>query len=875
MALLLTCGSLLSNVAAQTTQGKDFWVTFMRMDFNDSNNAKMKLTISSNQAGQVRVENPYTGQGNTYNIKAGLNQLPELFNSNSADFQNDNFGCYSTQSELVKRTAVHIMSDVDISVFASSWKDKSFDATNVLPTAVLQDEYYVQCYTPSDHNGADKSQGSHFAVIATEDNTYVDITLGAATKGGKAAGSTFTTPQLNKGEVYYVWTNKGAGPVYDLSGTHVVARGGKKIAVFQGNPHTNLPYLPDPQQAKDRDHLYSQAMPIAYWGNTFAVTSSLNHHRDVVRVLAIEDGTTVTVNGNVVHTFDFATNPKRTFEFQIGDPVTGKDNPLVMGESCMIHTSCPCAVHLFTVSNRYEDPSGNSNGDPCMIWVSPIEQRIQEVTFSAFTQKDKDGKETITEHYVNIVTDNAYAPTVIIDGQSMASFFQPVATSSRYSFARIQVSANAHTIKAQGGFIAHAYGFGEKASYGYSCGSAATKTSVTIDGNIIMDDSVFQHPFCINEPMRFEAKFDAMVDNISWDFGDGVTRTTGDTPFDYHYDNPGWYDVFAYSNLTNECTGRTYRDTMHIAIRVTRPDTIRKNLYKCENELPFVYGDKTFTKATDDTVTFGCERVEIVHFEVGDTSHFAFETTARDVFNWNGVTYEKSGTYIDTLTNMHGCDSIVTATVTVITCLDMDVENPQNIICADDKTFFIPRTIHKGEIKDAWLLLDGQKYMVDFTSAPSEFKVTTNTIPAGQYNNGQLLVVDKHCGDTLHYGVQFTVQYAQSVFAQKWQNVLAVYNKDYNGGYDFVAFQWFLNGTPIEGATSSIYHTTEDFTPGDEYQVLLTRSDGVTMISCPKTIVETSIKQAPEQTTEKKWEQNQLYIIREGQYYNILGEKIQ
>lgn len=46
----------------------------------------------------------------------------------------------------------------------------------------------------------------------------------------------------------------------DLSGTYVKARNGKKIAVFQGCPHTNIPY-----QVKQRDHIFSQAMPTQYW----------------------------------------------------------------------------------------------------------------------------------------------------------------------------------------------------------------------------------------------------------------------------------------------------------------------------------------------------------------------------------------------------------------------------------------------------------------------------------------------------------------------------------------------------------------------------------------------------------------------------------
>ena len=51
--------------------------------------------------------------------------------------------------------------------------------------------------------------------------------------------------------------------------------------------------------------------------------------------------------------------------------------------------------------------------------------------------------------------------------------------------------------------------------------------------------------------------------------------------------------------------------------------------------------------------------------------------------------------------------------------------------------------------------------------------------------------------------------YSNEVIAQRWGDVLAVKNEDYNGGYQFVAFQWYKNGNPIEGATSSICYLSE------------------------------------------------------------------
>jgi hypothetical protein len=68
------------------------------------------------------------------------------------------------------------------------------------------------------------------------------------------------------------------------------------------------------------------------------------------------------------------------------------------------------------------------------------------------------------------------------------------------------------------------------------------------------------------------------------------------------------------------------------------------------------------------------------------------------------------------------------------------------------------------------------------------------------------------------------------VIAQRWNDVLAVRNDAYNGGYEFVAYQWYKNNMPIDGATSSILYGDLDFDA--EYSVMLTREDGVKEMVC-------------------------------------------
>ena len=152
--------------------------------------------------------------------------------------------CYAVRSEVVDTCALHVTSTEDIALFATNYKRATFDATNVIPTTSLLDKYMIQTYTPSDHDGVSATQGSHFAIIASEDNTVVDYYPTVATKAVNDAiyadahcyiltpeemallnfkpGDKMTTPVLKKGEVFYVWTGKKDGAA---GGVRCIRRG--------------------------------------------------------------------------------------------------------------------------------------------------------------------------------------------------------------------------------------------------------------------------------------------------------------------------------------------------------------------------------------------------------------------------------------------------------------------------------------------------------------------------------------------------------------------------------------------------------------------------------------------------------------------------
>ena len=577
----------------QSTEGKDFWVTFMQADQDPNNELTLSLSISSREDCQVTISNPFTGYSENIAVTANDMKLVELYSGNvlvnnaRSAMANTGKVCYAVNSEMVDTCALHVTATANISLFATNYKKATFDATNVLPTASLLDEYVIQTYTPSDHGGVSSTQGSHFAIIAAEDNTIIDYCPTEETMAISAAkaayafsggagmtpeeialamwqvGDTLHSPALMEGQVYYVWTGKKDNTAGDLSGTYVKARDEKKIAVFQGCPHTNIPY-----QTKERDHIFSQAMPTKYWGNTFVLTTSAGRHKDYVRILALNDGTEVRINGNLVHTFDFVNSDKKQYwEFIIGDQGT-----YAQDGSCIVTTSCPCATHLFLASKKADNVN---DGDPAMLWVNPIEQQIDQVTFATYSSKNG-----TTAHHVNVVTDQPNLMT--LDGNSIAAQFKPVSGSTTYHYAQVDLgnTATSHTLKSDGSnFIAHVYGFTSNESYGYSAGGATKPLTqyITINGQIFTPDS--ENTLCGEDTIKFACVPDYEYTKIVWNFGDG--SPIREIPYeDRHIDSivPHYYTasgsypayVLIYRESSHVCAGQNAVDSIPITVTIGR-----------------------------------------------------------------------------------------------------------------------------------------------------------------------------------------------------------------------------------------------------------------------------------------------------------------
>ena len=92
--------------------------------------------------------------------------------------------------------------------------------------------------------------------------------------------------------------------------------------------------------------------------------------------------------------------------------------------------------------------------------------------------------------------------------------------------------------------------------------------------------------------------------------------------------------------------------------------------------------------------------------------------------------------------------------------------------------------------------------------------------------------------DDVTIPLNINILYPDSIILQRWNDVLGIRNSDWNGGYDFVAYEWFENGVRIEGQNSSNLYMPDGLDFTGSYHARITRADGVAVNTCPVTPTE-------------------------------------
>jgi gliding motility-associated-like protein len=527
-----------------SNKGKEFWLGYgNHVRMYQGNTQQMVLYITSDVNTTGFVEIPGIGFNSPFTITA--NQITTVSIPQSAILGNE--GMFNT--------GIHVVAQRPVVVYGHIYNSAVSGATLCLPVTTLGREYISVNYTQVSNEG---DSYSYFFVVATEDNTTVEIIPSAPTLNGWSANTAYNIT-LNKGQVYQVLST------IDLTGSTIksvtgAAGGCKRIAVFCGSGKISIG-CPSPGSS---DNLFQQVYPTSTWGKKYITVPSHNNanpdHRNFYRIIKSKPGAIVNLDGSFIPQASFINNLYYTFN-NTGTHVISSDEPILVAQ-------------YFTTQGC----SGNPNpGDPEMIYLNPIEQTISNVTLfsSPFFQ--------INYHGLNVVvkTGGTALSSMRLDGTNIGQLFSPVPNDPAYSYAKIPVGFGTHTLTSDSGFNAIAFGFGNAESYGYSAGTNLKDLYQFI--TVQNDFSTVNFPAgCKNTPFKFAMTFPYQPTQIKWVFGSalnaqGVNDTTINAPVsdsswmingrtlyryklarDYTVGLPGTYPISVFANnptATDGCSG--------------------------------------------------------------------------------------------------------------------------------------------------------------------------------------------------------------------------------------------------------------------------------------------------------------------------------
>jgi len=490
---------LINNAFAQSGSsniGTEFWTGYMdHINGAGNGGSQMILYIASDvsTSGTVAInDNSFTA----ISFTVTPNQVTLVPIPSAAFLGNTN----GTQNK-----GIHITSKNPIAVYAHIYASSVSGATLLLPVNTMANDYYSINYTQL--SNATPSY-SLFMVIATEDNTTVQVTPSAALINGAVAGTPFTVT-LNKGQVY-----QGISTT-DLTGTRIqsISNGGsgcKKIAVFSGS---NKIYIGKPSNSAD--NLFDQVYPTASWGKSYVTVPLKSRNYDVYRIILSDPATVVTLNGAVIPSGSFINN----FYYEFNSQATN-----------VITATKPVQVVQYAVTQGdgiNGQAVANDTGDPEMIYLNPLEQTIDHVTLYSTD------KYLILNGFINVVIPTVAASSFVLDGVNQAAKFTTVPGNTSYSYAQLSVNVGTtHNISASQGFNAIAYGFGKTESYGYAAGTNVKNLNEYVQYGDPNNSSTVYTSGCTGSAFEPQVVIPYVTTSITWDLGNGNAPVTqlGPTP---------------------------------------------------------------------------------------------------------------------------------------------------------------------------------------------------------------------------------------------------------------------------------------------------------------------------------------------------------
>ena len=449
-----------------TTEGNDFWLTFMNIDMFDATKAEnksvpfeMKVIVCAREAMDVVIAGGNTTI-TTLTLQAGETKIYEIDRNTYANT------LYLFGSEQPGYKGVHVYAaqkdrDKQFSCFSYCRKDNaansSRDASLILPTRMLGREYYIQT-TPED------LYSSQFAIVAIEDNTEITFTTTQNTYDNKTIAKTPRTINLSKGDAYLVASrmHEDGDEDYNVDMSNSTVCANKPIAVFNGNQQTSMPI--DALQV--RDYTVEQSLPVAQWGKEFYLSQLTDTKINHFRVTAATNGTTVSVYSEtgLLGTVNLNAGESSAIDEYVvgldGSEFVIKSNEPIL---CYAYTSSATKnTKNVTVDGKVLNDFGFGNTANALLpaWS----HRATSMNFFSLEMDPtviRTGIVTPQYFYVYIVTLKSETGKITVDGSPVASsLFHTFASDPKMAYAHVPVSNSTayHSVETTGeGFVGLVY----------------------------------------------------------------------------------------------------------------------------------------------------------------------------------------------------------------------------------------------------------------------------------------------------------------------------------------------------------------------------------------------------------------------------------
>lgn len=350
------------------------------------------------------------------------------------EFDGDDFLCIG---EGVCTATFRVRSDVPVQVQIGSFASHTADMTVVPPIArwgmsYLSMNYPTDWYDlppnplPFDSCSLAPRHGE-VGIVATEDNTLVQIVPTVDTRGGLAKGRPHTQI-LMAGEMWQVQDRGELRGVDDLSGTRITAD--KPIGVMTGHMRTGLP-----SARQTKDMLFDALPTTAEAGLRYHAAPFFSGENELLRIMAVAEGPIVVATwsdpGLRLDTLDRS----GTFvDIEIDRPVR-------------IDATDSIQVGQYTASSVPE----TEVGDPALVMLDPSDAFRTGVTFRPTELRELGGLPERQSHFGTVILRGAFDSTLRLDGRPLlgsSNLVQaqqipgPSSDTTLYTWVRIDLGVN-------------------------------------------------------------------------------------------------------------------------------------------------------------------------------------------------------------------------------------------------------------------------------------------------------------------------------------------------------------------------------------------------------------------------------------------------